>query len=97
MHALYAIDLLFQGNGHRGFDRLRIRAYIIAGHRTCGGANVGYKEMGSVGMQTAPARMINRAQTVANTGRRIKKSTTRTLPLVCAASDRFHRPLGLPV
>jgi hypothetical protein len=49
---------------------------------TCGGANVGYKEMGSVGMQTAPARMISRAQTVANTGRWIKKSTTRTLPFI---------------
>jgi hypothetical protein len=32
-------------------------------------------------MQTAPARIINNAQTVANTGRRIKKSTTRTLPV----------------
>jgi len=33
-------------------------------------------------MQTAPARIISRAQTVANTGRRIKKSTTRTLPVL---------------
>jgi hypothetical protein len=37
-------------------------------------------------MQTAPARMISRAQTVANTGRWIKKSTTRTLPFVCAST-----------
>jgi hypothetical protein len=54
---------------------------------TWGGANVGYKEMGSVGMHTAPARMISKAQTVANTGRWIKKSTTRTLPFVCQPSS----------
>jgi hypothetical protein len=54
---------------------------------TCGGASVGYKAMGSVGMQTAPARIISRAQTVANTGRWIKKSTKRTLPFACAAQE----------
>jgi hypothetical protein len=48
---------------------------------TCGGASVGYREIGNDGMQTAPARMISRAQTVAKTGLRIKKSTTRTLPV----------------
>src|ERR1700734_2715969 len=36
-------------------------------------------------MQTAPARMINRAQTVANTGLWIKKSTKRTLPFASTA------------
>jgi hypothetical protein len=42
---------------------------------TCGGARFGYNEIGSVGMQTAPARMINNAQTVAKIGRLMKKST----------------------
>jgi hypothetical protein len=42
---------------------------------TCGGAKFGYKEIGNVGMQTAPARMISSAQTVAKIGRLMKKST----------------------
>jgi len=49
---------------------------------TCGGASVGYSEIGSVGMQTAPARMISSAQTVAKIGRRMKKSTKEALPLL---------------
>src|ERR1700676_4245404 len=35
----------------------------------CGGARLGNCAMGSVGMQTAPARIMSRAQTVENTGR----------------------------
>src|SRR2546423_6420554 len=42
---------------------------------TCGGARLGNCAIGKLGTTTAPARMISRAQTVANTGRRIKKST----------------------
>src|SRR5437899_7737029 len=42
---------------------------------TCGGARLGNCATGKVGITTAPARMISRAQTVANTGRLIKKST----------------------
>jgi hypothetical protein len=44
---------------------------------TCGGASFGYREIGSVGIQTAPASTIRRAQTVAKIGRRIKKSTNK--------------------
>src|SRR6266566_986045 len=44
---------------------------------TCGGARSGNSAMGSVGMEIAPARMMNRAQTVAKTGRRMKKSTNK--------------------
>jgi hypothetical protein len=40
-----------------------------------GGASAGNWAMGSVGMETAPARMISRAQTVAKMGRRMKNST----------------------
>src|SRR5262245_29216294 len=36
--------------------------------------------MGSVGMDTAPARMISSAQTVAKMGRRMKNSTIRGRP-----------------
>src|SRR5580704_3424108 len=42
---------------------------------TWGGARSGNCETGSVGITAAPARMISRAQTVAKTGRRMKKST----------------------
>src|SRR5580700_5098123 len=42
---------------------------------TCGGARLGNCAIGKVGITTAPARMINSAQTVANTGLRMKKST----------------------
>jgi hypothetical protein len=55
---------------------------------TCGGASVGYSEIGSVGIETAPARMISSAQTVAKIGRRMKKSTKEALPLL---KLRFHR------
>jgi hypothetical protein len=40
---------------------------------TCGGDRLGYSEMGRVGMQTAPARMISSAHTVAKIGRLMKK------------------------
>jgi len=39
-----------------------------------------------VGMETAPARMISNAQTVAKMGRRMKKSTKVDLALLAAAS-----------
>jgi hypothetical protein len=43
--------------------------------------------MGRLGMHTAPARMMSSAQTVAKTGRRIKKSTNKmSLPFLPAAS-----------
>src|SRR5262249_53597712 len=42
---------------------------------TCGGARSGNCAIGSVGIEIAPARIISSAQTVANTGRRMKKST----------------------
>src|ERR1700674_5159756 len=48
---------------------------------TCGGARVGYSEIGRVGMQTAPARIISRAQTVAKIGRFMKKSTKSARPV----------------
>src|SRR6476646_521167 len=51
---------------------------------TCGGARFGYSEIGSVGIETAPARMISKAQTVAKMGRRMKKSTKWDLPCSCA-------------
>src|SRR6266404_3698374 len=44
---------------------------------TCGGAKSGNCAMGSEGMEIAPARIINSAQTVAKTGRRMKKSTNK--------------------
>jgi hypothetical protein len=42
---------------------------------TCGGAKSGNCEMGREGIEIAPPRIISSAQTVANTGLRIKKST----------------------
>src|SRR3989449_11384696 len=51
---------------------------------TCGGARSGNSAIGSVGIEIAPARIMKRAQTVAKTGRRMKKSTNK---------DGFH--LGL--
>ena len=36
---------------------------------TCGGARSGNSAMGNVGIEIAPARMMKREQTVANTGR----------------------------
>src|SRR6202049_2739231 len=42
---------------------------------TWGGARLGNCAMGRVGMEIAPPKMISSAQTVANTGRRMKKST----------------------
>src|SRR3981081_4139647 len=42
---------------------------------TCGGARLGNCAMGSVGIVIAPPKIISSAQTVANTGRRMKKST----------------------
>src|SRR5580704_3374849 len=44
---------------------------------TCGGAKFGNCATGREGMEIAPARMIISAQTVANTGRRMKKSTNK--------------------
>jgi hypothetical protein len=40
-----------------------------------GGASAGNCAMGRVGRDTAPARMISSAQTVAKMGRRMKNST----------------------
>jgi hypothetical protein len=48
---------------------------------TCGGASCGNCDTGSVGIAIAPPRIINSAQTVANTGRRIKKSTNKSVSL----------------
>src|SRR6266850_6344491 len=42
---------------------------------TCGGARFGNCAIGSEGMDTAPARIIISAQTVAKIGRRMKKFT----------------------
>src|SRR5216117_4038425 len=66
---------------------------------TWGGARAGNCAMGRVGMDTAPARMIISAQTVAKMGRRMKKSANispesrRSLLTVCAStgSQRPHR------
>jgi hypothetical protein len=44
---------------------------------TCGGAKSGNCAIGKVGMEIAPAKIIISAQTVANTGRRMKKSTNK--------------------
>src|SRR5215831_10557676 len=47
---------------------------------TCGGASSGSSEIGKLGIEIAPAKTISSAHTVANTGRRMKKSTnTRVL------------------
>ena len=43
---------------------------------TDGGASSGYRAIGSVGIDTAPARMISSEQTVDRTGRRIKTSAS---------------------
>jgi hypothetical protein len=48
---------------------------------TCGGDRLGYSEIGKLGMQTAPARIISRAHTVAKIGRLMKKSTKPALLL----------------
>src|ERR1022692_1781944 len=47
---------------------------------TCGGARLGNCAIGSVGIAAAPARIISSAHTVANTGRRMKKSTNIEIP-----------------
>src|SRR5258708_7644213 len=52
---------------------------------TWGGARLGNWAMGRVGMATAPARMVRRAQTVAKIGRPMKKSTN-----MGAGSNRFR-------
>src|SRR5277367_1919335 len=46
---------------------------------TCGGAKSGNCATGSVGMQMAPASTMNNAQTVAKTGRSMKKSTNKVV------------------
>src|SRR5882724_11436001 len=47
---------------------------------TCGGAKSGNCAMGREGIEIAPPRIISSAQTVANTGRWIKKSTNKLQP-----------------
>src|SRR5208282_4900063 len=59
---------------------------------TCGGARLGNCAIGKVGITTAPARMISSAQTVANTGRRMKKSTN--MENQNAASGYWLQALG---
>src|SRR6185436_12295843 len=44
---------------------------------TCGGERLGNSAIGSVGIAIAPPSTISKAQTVANTGRRMKKSTNK--------------------
>src|SRR5580658_534830 len=44
---------------------------------TCGGDKLGNCATGSDGIEIAPAKIIISAQTVANTGRRMKKSTNK--------------------
>src|SRR6185437_9269839 len=66
---------------------------------TSGGASVGYIDMGSVGRHTAPARMMSSAQTVAKTGRRMKKSTNKLKPLSrscpgCGYAEDGHAQSG---
>src|SRR5260370_24237926 len=51
--------------------------------------------MGSVGMETAPPRMINREQTVAKTGRRMKKFTIRSFPDVSQKRSSAERSESL--
>src|ERR1700719_4232064 len=62
---------------------------------SCGRARSGYSEIGKLGMETAPARMISRAQTVAKIGRLMKKSTKPALLLpaapLCGGSVHFRR------
>src|ERR1700736_4392312 len=55
---------------------------------TWGGARVGYSEIGRPGMETAPARIISRAHTVAKIGLLMKKSTKLALPLLAAVAAR---------
>src|SRR5277367_778012 len=59
---------------------------------TCGGAKSGNCATGSVGMQIAPASTMNNAQTVANTGRSMKKSTNKVvshfLGVLCGEAHR---------
>src|SRR4029077_9668137 len=60
---------------------------------TWGGARVGYSEIGRPGMETAPAKMISRAHTVAKIGRLMKKSTKPSRPSVRAiAQHRWSTP-----
>src|SRR5579872_3455270 len=47
---------------------------------TCGGAKSGNCAMGSEGIEIAPPKIISSAQTVAKTGRRMKKSTNKDQP-----------------
>src|SRR5437899_4823805 len=44
---------------------------------TCGGARSGKYATGNNGMEMAPPKMMKREQTVANTGRWMKKSTNK--------------------
>src|ERR1700676_433497 len=50
---------------------------------TCGGARSGTCAIGRVGMEIAPPRIISSAHTVANTGRRMKKSTNKAKHRLC--------------
>src|SRR6266436_9496239 len=62
---------------------------------TCGGARFGNCAIGSVGMEIAPARIIISAQTVANTGRRMKKSTNKAGVRLCLGWEgSAHRVRG---
>jgi hypothetical protein len=67
---------------------------------TWGGDRVGYIAIGRFGMHTAPLRMISKAQTVANTGRRMKKSTNKvsslSFRLYLGANNHPRCSPGLP-
>ena len=69
LHAFHAVDLLLDWSGYRRFNRLGVRAVIKALTTTCGGARSGNCATGSVGIVTAPAKIIRSAQTVAKIGR----------------------------
>src|SRR5207302_2447238 len=56
---------------------------------TVGGARLGNCAIGSVGIETAPPRMMSRAHTVAKIGRLMKKSTN--IDLLASLDLRVHR------
>ena len=66
------VNVLFLGSGFPAEDSDRYAALTT---EICGGARVGNWAIGRVGITAEPARMISRAQTVAKTGRLMKKST----------------------
>ena len=68
-HSLDAVDGFFERDGDGLLDGLGVGAHVVSDDADLRRSQVGYIATGRVGMQTAPARMISSAQTVAKTGR----------------------------